>query len=238
MHTLFPNRVSVSARTKARRVAFPSPPRLSRYKLTLTAVPVLAALTGCIATPTALEKPPEPKVVTVVTTSAVDQMMSLVLEARKLPPNDFGVERERARAEYAADKSDLNRVRLALLLSLPNPTVPTANANYDDEIIALVDPIAFNGANAVTSPEPGVRALAVVIQSLVQGRKRQAELARESQAKVQTVRSNEQTVAAQQEARNLRIKIEELEKQLAEYKKIDRSINSPRTPERSDAAPR
>jgi hypothetical protein len=126
---------------------------------------------------------------------------------------------------------------LAVLLSLPNATSAANGANFDDEIIALVDPIAFNGANTLTAPEPGVRALAVLIQSLVQVRKRRDELARESQVKVQTARRDELT-AAQQEARNLRLKNEELEKQIAEYKKIDRSVSTPRTPERSDAAPK
>jgi hypothetical protein len=203
----------------------------------------LLVLAGCIADPKRVDRSinPEPRVVTVSTTSTVDQMMELILQARKLSAQDFVTERDRARTEYAQDKSDLNRVRLAVLLALPNATSPAnganGGANFDDEIIALVDPIAFNGANSVTAPEPGVRALAVLIQSLVQVRKRQAELARETQVKMQSSRRDELS-AAQQEARNLRLKNEELEKQIAEYKKIDRSVSAPRTPERSDAAPK
>lgn len=199
----------------------------------------LVMIAGCIAEPKRVDRSinPEPRVVTVSTTSTVDQLMALILEARKLSAQEFVTERERARADYALDKSDLNRVRLAVLLSLPNAASPANAANFDDEIISLVDPIAFNGANTITAPEPGVRALAVLIQSLVQVRKRQAELARETQVKVQSSRRDE-VVAAQQEARNLRLKNEELEKQIAEYKKIDRSVSPPRTPERSDAAPK
>lgn len=216
----------------------PSPAAPSWLKPALIGLGLLT-LSGCIADPKRVDRSinPEPRVVTVSTTSTVDQLMALVLEVRKLSAQDFVSERDRARAEYAQDKSDLNRVRLAVLLALPNTANPANGPNFDDEIIALVDPIAFNGANTITAPEPGVRALAVFIQSLVQGRKRQAELARETQVKVQSSRRDEVT-AAQQEARNLRLKIEELEKQIAEYKKIDRSVSAPRTPERSDAAPK
>jgi hypothetical protein len=199
----------------------------------------LITLAGCIADPKRVDRSiaPEPRVVSVQTNSTVDELMALILQARRLSPQEFVAERDRARADFTQDKSDLNRVRLAVLLCLPNATGPANGPNFDDEIIALVDPIAFNGANTVTAPEPGVRALAVLVQSLVQGRKRRDELARESQVKLQSSRRDELT-AAQQEARNLRLKNEELEKQIAEYKKIDRSVSPPRSPERSDAAPK
>ncbi len=179
---------------------------------------------------------PAPRVITVQATSTVDQLMTLILQARKLPQAEFIAERDRARTDYTQDRSDMNRVRLAVWLSLAPPAPTNALANNDDEIIALVDPIAFNGTVTATSPDPEVRALAVLIQSLVQVRKRQAELARETQVKTQGARRDELTVA-QTEARNLRLKIEELEKQLAAYKSIFRSA-PPRANDRSDVPPK
>jgi hypothetical protein len=201
---------------------------------------ILLFLSGCALEPNRIDTsgPPQPRVVTVQTASPVDKLMALIIDARKLSQSDLTAERDRARAEYNADKSDINRVRLAVLLSLPNSAAGAASltpANVDDEIITLVDPVAFNGVSAVTSPEPEVRALALLLQGLAQDRKRWRELARESQSKAQAAPRKDELTASQQEARNLRIKIEELEKQLAEYKKIG---VTPRASERSDAAPK
>jgi hypothetical protein len=197
----------------------------------------MAIVGGCALESKRAELPPtpEPRVITVRATSTVDQLMTLILQARKLPQAEFIAERDRARSDYAQDRSDMNRVRLAVWLSLA-PPAPTGSGSNDDEIIALVDPVAFNGGSATTAPDPEVRALAVLIQSLVQVRKRQAELARETQVKTQASRREELT-AAQTEARNLRLRVEELEKQLAAYKSIFRSA-PPRASDRSDAPPK
>ncbi len=210
-------------------------------------------LTGCVLEPTKIDrKPPLESAVIMqpATPSASDALPGFLLQAKKLAPTELALEKEKARADFNSEKSELNRIKLALLLALPAPSnTPAATLAADDaELAVLIEPIVSgasgasgataNTANTATGgavearlSESELRVLGLLIQGSVQERKRLRDQAREAQSRTQVART--ELNASQQEARILRTKLEELETQLAALKSIERSVTS-RTKGRGD----
>lgn len=213
-------------------------------------------LAACAIEPNRIERPtppPETKIIVEPPPPSVsDRLLQYMAQIRRLNPADLLAERERARTDFSLDRSEFNRLKLALTLVLP--TLPTSTTNpaggqvltmpalttaaEDNELIALTEPItaASNAANGFAT-EPEMRALAMLLQSLAQDRKRGREQTRDIQTKAIAKGREEGTAASQQEARILRLRVEELEKQLTALKSIERSVNT-RSTERSDGAPK
>lgn len=155
-----------------------------------------------------------------------------------MSPAELVLEKEKTRAEFNTEKSELNRMKLALLLILPTPATTTAAALIADdaELAALVDPVASGAsANAVGAAtvtgnpetrlaESEARVLALLIQGSMQERKRLRDQSRDWQLRTQVAKTD--LTKSEQEARILRTKMEELETQLAALKSIERSVTS------------
>ena len=209
----------------------------------------LGWLSGCVLEPAKIERvpPPEPTIIMQpAVASASDALQTLLLQAKKMTPAELAIEREKTRAEFSADKSDANRIKLALLLTLtaPGNASAAALAADDAELTSLVEPVATSAGmttvvgSSNTEPrtsEAELKVLALLIQGNVQERKRLREQAREAQARTQVARAD--LTKSEQEARILRTKVEELETQLAALKSIERSVTS-RTKARTDLVPR
>lgn len=223
--------------------------RIRRVALAFAAALPLGWLSGCALEPAKIDRspPPDPTIIMQPSApSAADALQSLLLQAKKMSPVELAIEREKVRADLSVDKSELNRIKLALLLSMPTPgsASATALAADDAELSALVDPVAAAaststvtgtaGAEARTS-EAELKVLALLIQSNLQDRKRLREQAREAQSRAQVAKT--ESTKREEEARILRTKVDELEKQLAALKLIERSVNS-RTKERTDPVPK
>ena len=219
--------------------------------LQLIALPILAislaSLNGCVLEPAKIGRTPPPDS-TIIMPPAVptmaDVLQVFLLQAKKMTPPELAVEKEKTRAEFNADKSELNRMKLALLLALPvAANTPLATLAADDaELAGLVEPVASggNGANSTNNADARahdaeLRVLALVIQGNVQERKRLRDQAREAQSRTQVAKTDSTKIEL--EARNLRTKVEELETQLAALKSIERNVNS-RTKGRLDTAPK
>jgi hypothetical protein len=221
----------------------------------LSAATLVTLLAACAIEPNRIERPAppiEPKVlIEPAAPSAADRLLQYMTQIRKLSYPDLLAERERVRTDFALDRSEFNRVKLALTLALPSLpntatnavgglilTVPSlTTAAEDNELIALTEPITAAGTAANgTATEPEMRALAMLIQSLAQDRKRVRDQTREIQTKA-LAKGREEAVTKEQEARILRLRVEELEKQLTALKSIERSVNT-RGTERSDGAPK
>jgi hypothetical protein len=209
----------------------------------------LGWLSGCALEPAKIDRvpPPDPTIIMQpATPSASDALQTLLLQARKMAPAELAIEKEKVRAEFNTDKSEISRIKLALLLAQPAPSNASAAtlAADDAELTALVDPVAASagtttvvGSNS-TEPrtsEAELKVLALLIQGNVQERKRLREQAREAQSRTQVAKT--EATKNEQEARILRTKVEELEKQLAALKSIERSVNS-RTKTRPDPVPK
>ena len=142
---------------------------------------------------------------------------------------------ERSRNAFQGDKSEFNRVKLALLL-VPVPASPlasaaSANATDDGDLIALLEPLVRNtAASAAASmaviPVPvapvGMRALAMLLYGMAQDRQKLREQWREAQVRLNAMRRDD---SKEVEARALRARVEDLERKLAALKSIDRSVN-------------
>lgn len=186
---------------------------------------IAASLVGCTVVPAHVDAPiPEAKIVAYKPSDA-EQLLTYVLRARMLSPAEFALEKDRVRAEFAAEKSNQKRVKLAILMALSPPVLaPAAAVAEDAEFQALVEPLAFSGSLSPASTEPALRAIATLLQSMAQDRKRLRDQLRDVVARSQATRREEAN--AQAEARILRIQVEDLEKKLNALKSIERSVTS------------
>ena len=172
-----------------------------------------------------------------------EQLLNYLLTARAMTPTDFASEKERVRAEFLHDKTEFNRMKLAILISLLPATGPSitttplaaaANIAEDTELTTLLEPFTNSLASSSNATSPDLRGLAMLIQGLVQDRKKLREQLKDSLNRTQITRRDE--LSSQSEARILRAKVEELEKKLDALKSIERSVGV-KSDARNGAAP-
>ena len=180
---------------------------------------ITASLAGCALVPAHVDAP-EAKTTSSLPSDA-EQFLTYILQARMLSPAALTLEKDRARTEFAIEKSSHRRVKLAILMALSPPALAPAALAEEAEFQALLEPLAF-GTSA--SPEPALHAIATLLLSVAQDRKRLREQLREAVARGQAIRRAEASVQA--EARILRIQVEDLEKKLNALKSIERSVTS------------
>lgn len=202
-------------------------------KFILLLVPV-SLLGACALEPRRFEPPVTPVMVRPAPPSEADRLLAYMVQTRKLDAREFATEREQMRNAFQTEKSEFNRVKLAILLtsvpaSLMSSTA-TAHANEDTELVALLEPLATNTIANTTAtdvstlePKSEIRALAMLIHGMAQDRKKLRDQWRETQARLNTTRRDDTKEA---ESRALRARVEELERNLAALKSIDRSVNS------------
>jgi hypothetical protein len=196
-------------------------------KTNLVFLITLSCLLGaCALDQKRIEPPVTRLIVQPAPPSEVDQLLAYLLQARKFDTRDFATEREQSRSLFQTDKSDFNRVKLAVLLA-SMPLTANPNAVDDAELIALLEPVASR-TNTVTEGNPTiaketeVRALAMLMYAMAQDRKKLRDQWRDAQARLNAVRRDD---SKEMEARALRTRVEELERKLAALKSIDRSVN-------------
>ncbi len=195
---------------------------MTRMALTM----ILAALLAACAherPPVDILTPPARVVVQPATPSEADQLLSEAARWRSLDIREFNIERENARSRFLREKSDFNRVRLALVLALaPSGAQAAATSHDDNELTALLEPL-LTGPNAANTPGGWeIRALATLIFGMTSERRKIREWLRDSQTRLTLARKDDSREA---EARALRARIEELEAKLDALKSIDRSVN-------------
>ncbi len=201
--------------------------RNARSKILPTIFPaIFAALAGgCVheRQPIDISTPPARLVIQPATPSEADQLLREAARWRSLDARELGIERENARNRFMREKSDFNRVRLALALALLAPGGQAATSVNDDvELAALLEPL-LTGPNATSTPGGWeIRALATLLYSMTSERRKIRELLRESQARPALARKDE---ARENETRALRTRLEDLEAKLDALKSIDRSVN-------------
>lgn len=196
---------------------------MNRTRPPLFPIIALAALatflSGCALEPPRTDPEPPGAIAPVAPPSEVERLLAYAVQTRRLDPREFAAAREQARSAFQLDRSDASRARYALLLAM---TPSTPQGTEDVELIALIDPLV-NGAD-----DGEMRGLALLMQGIVQDRRKLREQLRDSQSRLAAARREEPKEA---ELRILRARIEELEKKLEALKSIDRSVNR-----RSDGA--
>jgi hypothetical protein len=145
---------------------------------------VCVALAGCAGLPGMEGQPPAPWVQAGSPQSASDAESLLLYyqHLRKLAGPELSREHETARQAYARARSDSNRVRLGMLLSLPG-------APFSDETRALemLEPVAKH-------PGGSLGGLAALLVSQLQERRRIDASAQGLQQKLDALRSLERSL--------------------------------------------
>ena len=181
---------------------------------------------ACTIEPRRVEPPATRMIEQVASPSDVDQLLAYMMQSRKLDAREHATEREQMRNTFQTEKSEFNRVKLAMLLTSSTATSATY-ANDDAELMALLEPLV-RGANAsttdvaVNAQKTEVRALAMLLAGMAQERKKLRDLLRETQTRINTLRRDD---TKEMEVRALRSRVAELERNLAALKSIDRSVN-------------
>lgn len=193
-----------------------------------------ATLSACaVLDPPRIERPAplEPRIIErLAPPSDGDLLMAYVLQVRKLSTDEFMVEQNRVRIEFSNNNSEYIRIKLAVMLALtPVPVAVVSNyngsggSNEDTELIALLDPLVFSVAASGTSAKPELRALAHILQGMAHDRKRLREQAKVAQTKITVIKRDESSVV---ESKQLKVRIEDLERQLSALKSIEKSVGA------------
>ncbi|MGH8660201.1 MAG: hypothetical protein ACREUB_00380 [Burkholderiales bacterium] len=152
--------------------------------LILLGIGCAAALAGCgvirIAEP--LEPAPWVQAGSPQPVSDIESLVLYFQHIRKLPASEAGREHEAARQAYARSRTDFNRVRLAMILSLPG-------TGFTDETRAL------GLLDTVASHEGGrLQGLAMLLGASLQEQQRLATSAQGLQQKLDALRSLERSM--------------------------------------------
>ena len=152
-----------------------------------TALAVCALLAGCTTMQPAEVTEPEPTVTQqpseppppqpAARRSDAEYLLSYFVHLRKLSTPELAREHDAARRAYSGTRSDYNRVRLAMIMTLPNTSF------YDEpRALDLLEPIARTSA----APLSG---LALLLASQLQERKRLDANAQALQHKLDALKS-------------------------------------------------
>lgn len=118
--------------------------------------------------------------------SDVESLLLYFQYIKKLTATDLGREHDTARQAYSRTRSDFNRVRLALLLVLPN-----AAFNDDTRALELLEPVAKNQSGQFSG-------LATLLASHLQERRRLDASAQGLQQKLDALKSLERSMIERQ----------------------------------------
>ncbi len=154
---------------------------------------------------------------TTVRTSAADETISAIQTLQNLTPADLQTAKESAREMFERDPVAFRRMRyvLAMFVSPPTPA-------DDDRLLALVEPMI--GSAEFRQTADGI--IAAVIQQSATARKKLREEMAQQRLRANTVVAGSASKRDDRDAelRSLRAKVEDLEKQLAAMKSIERSV--------------
>ncbi len=142
----------------------------------------------------------------------VEQLQSLQL----LSNADLVAAREKNRETFEREQTAQNRMNYALAWFL-SATPNTIAATDDDKLSVFVEPLA-----TATNADTATRTIAGLIQQATQMRKKIRD---DAKAAVQRASPKRDDPARDAEVKLLRAKIDDLEKQLAALKLIERSVN-------------
>lgn len=118
--------------------------------------------------------------------SDVESLLLYFQYIKKLTATDLGREHDTARQAYSRTRSDFNRVRLAMLLVLPN-----AAFNDDTRALELLEPVAKNQSGQFSG-------LATLLASHLQERRRLDASAQGLQQKLDALKSLERSMIERQ----------------------------------------
>jgi tryptophan 2,3-dioxygenase len=151
--------------------------------------------------------------------SAADELMAELMRLQAMPAAELVSVRDAARDAFERDPAPFRRTRYMLALH-----ASPASATDDERLLMLVEPIvAAPLASANASTNAATAALALTIQQAALSRKRLREEIAATRTRAANA-ANSRRDDREPEIRALKTKIEDLEKQLAALKSIERSV--------------
>ena len=153
-------------------------------RLVTSGLILCGALAGCGVLPGLESQEPAPsaQAETPRPASDADNLLAYFQRIRKLPAAELGKEHEAARQAFLSARSDFNRVRLAMLFSLPG----TASTD-EPRALDLLDPVTRNAGGPL-------HGLAVLLAANLQERKRLDANTQGLQQKLDALRSLERSM--------------------------------------------
>jgi hypothetical protein len=114
--------------------------------------------------------------------SRTDSLLLYFSHVRKMSPAELAREHESVRRDFAKSRSDFNRMRLAMLLSLPNTGI------YDGaHALSLLEPLTRN-------PQETMHSLALLISTQLEEQSELATRVHGMQRKLEQLKSLERTL--------------------------------------------
>jgi len=172
---------------------------------------VLAA--GCATQPASTPvPPPQPAPVSSVLIpppNPAESIMAYVLKVRSMGNSILTDEIQRERDALNRERTDLHRLKLALLLI-------QAGSADETEVLGLVDPVTQEQV------DPNLRALAVLLHTTLAERRRTRESLLATQGRLREAQKAQESTQTRNE--QLRKQVEELEKKLTALKSIEQSL--------------
>lgn len=169
---------------------------------------------GCATPPSGAPLPaPQPAPVSSVAVppqrNSSESIMAYVLKVKDLGHAGIAEEMQRERDAVNRERSDLHRLKLAVLL------IQAGNAD-DAELLALVDPATQEQV------DPNLRALAVLLHTTLTERRKARDSLQAAQGRLREA----QKVQENTQLRNDQLKkqLEDLEKKLSALKSIEQSL--------------
>ena len=185
------------------------------------ALPLVAlALAGCVALQAFEAQEPAPSVQAdgPQSASSMESVLLYFQHIKQIPAADLGREHDAARRAYAQERSDINRVRLAMVLSLPNTAVRDRN-----QALELLEP-------PMKDPRAPLHGIATLIGTYLQEQRRLDGSMQDLQRKLDQLTS----VYAQEQRRhegNMQelqrrheSNVQEMQKKLDQLKSLERSL--------------
>jgi hypothetical protein len=180
----------------------------------ITLLCILFALSAC-----ALQQPVTvaPVVVSPPTPapSVADDMLANLRSLQGMSANELAATRDSARDAFDRDPTAFRRQRYLLALA-----ASSASANEDDRLLVLTEPILAMPGNYDAS----LVAISFMVQQSTLARKRLRDEIAATRSRIANIASNTKRDERDTEVRALKSRIEELEKQIAALKSIDRSV--------------
>lgn len=177
-----------------------------------TAFSILVA--GCATEPVRAPSPtPQPAPVSSVLIPSAppptESIMAYVLKVRNMGNSVLTDEIQRQREMLARERTDLHRLKLAVLLIQSGSTEET-------EVLALVEPVTQEQA------DPNLRALAVLLHTTATERRKTRESLLAAQGRLREAQKNQENTQHRND--QLRKQVEEMEKKLTALKSIEKSL--------------
>ena len=174
----------------------------------------LAGPVGCAMQPPLAIPPPAiiaPAPVAKAAPGEFDELMAYVLHAKTLSALSLAEETLRVRESWGREKSDLARLKLALVLSGQGQA-------DENEVLTLLEPMLHD----TSARRPELRGLAVLLYTTAQDRKRSRDSLVTVQARLRELQKNQESNQARIDQQ--RKQIEELEKKINAFKTIEKSL--------------